>query len=96
MIILTDGDPMVTVGAVLSTVTVVPLNGKLLTDGETPLELFITNCTVPSPLPVFTVTVQLVPLPLTPLTLAPLTDPVVVTPKSALLKPLTDAAKVAV
>ena len=51
---------------------------------------------MPSPEPVFIVTVQLVPEPLTVLTLAPLTLPVVVNEKSLVDNPLTDAANVAV
>ena len=50
---------------------------------------------VPSPLPVFTVTVHEVPEPLTLLTLAPLT-PDVFKVKSAVDNPVIDAAKVAV
>ena len=73
----------------------VPLNVKLLTDGVTPAELFISNCRVPLPLPVFTVIVQEVPEPLTAEIAAPLT-PLVFKVKSAVDKPLTDAAKVAV
>jgi hypothetical protein len=50
---------------------------------------------VPSPLPVLTVIVQLVPEPLTLLTDAPLT-PLLFKEKSLVDKPVTEAAKVAV
>lgn len=50
---------------------------------------------MPSPLPVFTVIVQLVPEPDTLAITAPLT-PLVLKVKSAVDKPLTDAANVAV
>ena len=67
----------------------------LLTEGVTPLELFIASWMVPPPLPVFTVTVHDVPDPLTLLTLAPLT-PDVLKVKSEVDNPVMDAAKVAV
>ena len=72
------------------------MKGTLLTDGVTPVALFSDNWMVPSPLPVLTVTVQLVPEPVTLLTLALLTLPVVVNEKLVVDKPLTDAANVAV
>jgi hypothetical protein len=50
---------------------------------------------VPSPVPVLTVIVQLVPEPLTLLTDAPLT-PLLFKEKSPIVKPVTEAAKVAV
>jgi hypothetical protein len=67
----------------------------LLTDGVTPEALFIDNWMVPSPLPVFTVTVQLVPEPVTLVTYAPVTPERVIR-KSPEFNPLTDEANVAV
>ena len=74
----------------------VPVKGKLLTDGVKPQALLISSWIVPSPEPVLTVTVHDVPDPDTPVIDAPLTPPVVFNVKSAVDKPFTDAAKVAV
>ena len=51
---------------------------------------------VPSPLPLLTVTVYVVPLPVTPLTDVPVTPPVVVTWKSVASTPVTLCVKVTV
>jgi hypothetical protein len=73
----------------------VPLKETLLTEGVTPEVLFIANCIEPLPEPVLTVMVHEVPEPDTLAIAAPLT-PLVLKVKSAVDKPLTDAANVAV
>ena len=57
MIEVTDGEPIETVGAVLSMVVVPPVKGALLTLGVRPLALARFKPIVPSPVPVLTVTV---------------------------------------
>lgn len=68
----------------------------LLTDGEMPPELLSSNCIVPSPLPVLTVTVQVVPD--TSVTLVTLALAMLPGTKEKLLaaNPLIEAAKIAV
>ena len=58
MVVLNDGVPMVTVGAVLSTVVVPPVNGTVvLKSGDKFVALSRLTPIVPSPVPVFTVTI---------------------------------------
>ena len=58
VVVLTDGAPMVIVGAVLSTVVVPPVKGRVvLIPGVKPVALARFTPIVPLPVPVFTVTV---------------------------------------
>ena len=95
--LLNDGALMVIVGGVLSMVYVLPVNGSVvLMPGDKPVALARFNPIVPSPVPVFTVMVYVVPDPETEATLAPLTLPVVVKEKLLVLSPVNEAPNVAV
>ncbi|OIQ66091.1 hypothetical protein GALL_523440 [mine drainage metagenome] len=86
----------VTVGGLRVRVYTCPVNGKPLNEGVTPVLLTIFNPSVPLPLPVLAVTVQVVPLPVTPVMAGVPLNPPLTSAKLLLATPLTLALKVTV